>query len=123
MQLSPSTAVKEIMENSLSKSLQKKYYQKIIAGLRQSNHRVWRKAVKNVTGTNNSADMTNLANTFSEGDMHDFSNRINTILENFSDDLLPLEDYISTELMSDVVPDVFIIEPQDVLARLDKIQR
>ena len=111
------------MENSLSKSLQKKYYQKRIAGLRQSNHRVWRKEVKNVTGTNNSADMINLANTFSEGVMHDLSNRINTKLTNLSDDLLPLEDYIPTELMSDVVPDEIIIEPQDVLARLDKIQR
>ena len=69
----------------------------------------------------NHADMTNLAIRASDGHMQDLSNLIYTTLENVSDDLLPIGDYITSEQMSPVVTDEFIIEPQDALRRLHKV--
>jgi len=68
----------------------------------------------------NANDLSGLANSAANGDISVFADIINMSLKRVSDDLQPLSEY--SETASCVVPDEYIILPESVLAKLQRIQ-
>ena len=103
----------------LAKSLRKRYYDAKVKHLRQSNSRNWWRQIKQFTGQSKQSDLSGLANSVASGDISLLADMINNSLKHVSDDLEPVHEDDTAPSMQ--VPDEYIISPETVLAKLDRI--
>jgi hypothetical protein len=90
-------------------TLRKKYHQRHVGKLRDSNPRQWWRSIKNITCQSRTECLFTMANTVCNGDVKLSANNISTFLQSVSNDLQPL----SAELIPNIdenVNDDFIIE-------------
>ena len=103
----------------LAKSLRKRYYNAKVRHLRQSNSRNWWRQMKQFTGQSKQSDLSGLANSVASGDPSLLADMINKSLKHVSDDLQPV--FEDDTALSHQVPDEYIISPETVLAKLNRI--
>ena len=104
----------------LVKTLRKRFYDAKIEHLRHSDSRNWWQQMKRFTGQSNHCDLSGLTNTVANGYAKLLADMVNESLKRVSDDLQPLCD-VSTP-NGFVVPDQYLIAPQSVLAKLERIR-
>ena len=74
----------------LAKTLRKRFYEKKVKLLRQSNSRNWWRQTKRFTGQTKHNDLSGLANVAVDGDLNVLADLINKSLKQVSDDLQPV---------------------------------
>jgi len=104
----------------LAKTLRKRFYNAKVKHLRQSDSRNWWRQMKRFTGQSKASELSGLANSIADGDVSALADMINVSLKRVSDDLQPLSE--DNEMRSIVIPDEYIILPQTVLAKLERIK-
>ena len=103
----------------LAKTLKKRFYDKKVRDLRRCDSRNWWRHTKRLIGQAKKSELTGLANALTDGDMAALAEVINQSVKRVSDDLKPLRAVEKTAL--DIVPEQFIIYPETVLMKLEKI--
>ena len=104
--------------NRLGKSLKQKYYDKHINGLKTSNPRNWWKGMKELLGcqqTSSDPPLLHLANQVCDGNLLEFSQRINNFFKSVSDHLPALQ------LEIPCVPSKYVIPVEKVEKQLRKL--
>ena len=103
----------------LARTLRKRFYDAKVKRLRQSDNRNWWRQVKRFTGESKQCELSGLANSVASGSYRLLADMINESLQQVSEDLQPVcEEYLTSTVQ---VPDEFIISPEMVLARLERI--
>ena len=103
----------------LAKSLRQRYYNVKVKHLRQINSRNWWRRMKQFTGQSKQSDLSGLANSVASGDLSVLADMINESLKHVSDDLEPVSE--DSTAVSHQVPDDYIISPETVFAKLNRI--
>ena len=102
----------------LAKTLRKRYYDARVEDLRRSDSRNWWRHMKRFTGQTKQHELSGLANSAANGDYRLLADMINKSLQAVSEDLSPISDECS---VNNEVPNEYIISPDVVFARLERI--
>jgi hypothetical protein len=107
--------------NRESKRLQSTFYKKRADGLRNANPRAWWREIQSLSGarTADSSCFTALANAAADGSLQSLTTLFCDSLKQVSDDLEPLDPVI--DITTCEFPDQFVIYPEEVFDKLDKI--
>ena len=103
------------------RDLKLKYYNKCVAGLRQSNPHKWWTNIKRITKQCKPSSLSSIVNDQYGGDVSKCANDINTFLQSVSSDLQPLSDVLPVEVTDNISPESYIIEPFAIERKLNSI--
>ena len=101
-------------------NLRKKYYQRHIGKLRDSNPRQWWRDINNITGRSTTQCISTMANNMCNGNVQSLANDINAFLQSVSNDLQPLSVALIPGI-AEYFNDYFTIEPFEVERKLSNI--
>ena len=103
----------------LAKTLRKRFYDAKVKQLRRSDNQNWWRQIKRFTGQSKQSELSGLANTVANGDCRLFAEMVSKSLQAVSENIQPVpEDSCLSGL---VVPDQYIISPETVCARLERV--